>query len=216
MGVNQFIQSLEILNKILPKEVSIAIADSSRYIYYQPSSVIDLKIKPGDDIKEGTLTLKALENRKEISQTIDSHVFGVPYYGTSIPILNNDLIEGCITTIFPAHRTKHNFLVGKIEEGWIPIPYEEILYISSSDGKTFVHTKNGNYQNKYTLSELERILPSDQFLRCHRAFVVNINSIAQIQPDFHSTFLLGIRGKNKELVPVSQKYSSLFRQYLGF
>lgn len=216
MEMKRLAQILDTMSKVMNLEVSIAIADSQKFIYYHPGRTIDLKIKPGDSIPEGTLTLKALENKREISQHIDRGVYGVPYFGTSIPVLEEDRIEGCITTIYPDQKIRHHFLIGKSEDRWIPIPFEDIYYISSSEGRTLLHTVRGIYQNKYSLTELDRILPHDRFIRCHRAFIVNIESIRDIQPDFHSTFLLTIKSDQGESVPVSQKYAHAFRQFMGF
>lgn len=216
MEMTRVAQILETMSKMMNLEVAIAIADSHKWIYYQPGRAIDLKIKPGDSIPEGALTLKALENKREISDHVDRGVYGVPYYATSIPLVEEDRIEGCITAIYPDQKLRHTFLIGKKEDRWIPIPFEEIYYISSNEGKTHLHTAQGILQNKYSLSELERILPAETFIRCHRAFIVNIHSIREIQPDFHSTFLLTIKSEQAESVPVSQKYAHAFRQFLGF
>lgn len=92
------------MSQVLPQEASIAVADKAQFIYYQPSNVIDLKIKPGDSVKEGTLTLKALKSRERISQYVDSKPFSVPYYAMSSPIIEeneSNNAEVCITTVFP-------------------------------------------------------------------------------------------------------------------
>ena len=41
-----------------------AVSNKEEYIYYRPSKRIDLKIKPGDVVKEGTIAYKALQQRK--------------------------------------------------------------------------------------------------------------------------------------------------------
>ncbi|MCG6197425.1 LytTR family transcriptional regulator, partial [Anoxybacillus sp. LAT_38] len=51
---------LQMIGEVIPEGVSIAISDDSRYIYYQPSASIDLKIKPGDAVREGSATYRAL------------------------------------------------------------------------------------------------------------------------------------------------------------
>lgn len=211
------------ISQIFPNEVSIAISDKDKFIYYRPSENIDLKIKPGDDIKEGTLTLMALKDRKKVTMYVDDHIFGIPYFATSSPIIQNGDTEGCITAIYPPYQgreqqrlPRHLFLIGKAEDRWIPIPLNEINLIESEKGKTLLYTATGVYINKYTLIELESMLPPDQFIRCHRAYIVNVNAIGEIHPDFHSTFVLVMKDKKLSRVPVSQKYSSRFRKLMGF
>ncbi|WP_341769654.1 LytTR family DNA-binding domain-containing protein [Effusibacillus lacus] len=214
---------LKAISEVFPEEVSFAIADHSRYIYYQPSHSVDLKIKPGDAIREGTVTHKALKIRQKVSQYVESDVFGVPYYGMSIPLINRGNTEGCFTVIFPRFLGKeseklprHHFLIGKKEDRWIPVSFPNIFFIESHNGKTLLHTEKDVYLNKYSLVELHKILPQEYFVRCHRAFFVNVNAIAEIHPDFHSTFVLVLKDQNRTRIPVSQKYASHFRKLLGF
>lgn len=55
---------LNIIREFVPQDASISVADSEKYIYYQPSKQVDLGIKPGDLISEKTATYKALSVRK--------------------------------------------------------------------------------------------------------------------------------------------------------
>lgn len=60
------------------------------------------------------------------------------------------------------------------------IPYNEILYFSSSDHYVKVFTISGNrYLHYTTLKALEAFLPSN-FLRIHRTYIVNIQHITHI------------------------------------
>lgn len=223
MDQSSVLSIVQAISQAFPQEASIAISDESKFIYYQPSRMIDLKIRPGDEVVEGTLTRKALLDKQKLAQYLEDSVFGVPYYAMSMPIITQGQAEGCITTIFPPsmHEVerklpRHHFLIGRGEDRWIPIPLLDIQFIESEKGKTFLHTERGVYLNKYSLVELERLLPSDRFVRCHRAYMVNVHSIMEIHPDFHSTFVLIMNDKARSRVPVSQKYASMFRRLLGF
>lgn len=214
---------LQMIGQVIPEGVSIAISDGVTYTYYQPSTSIDLKIVPGDQVRIGSATHKAVEVRQKVAQHVESRVFGVPYYGVSLPVLRQGQIEGCITAIYSqqmipaaAVQPRISFLVGRSEDGWLPIALRDITHISSNDGKTMLHTAGGAYANKYSMSELDRMLPGEQFVRCHRSYFVNMEAIGFIHPHFHSTFMLEMKDKYKSRVPVSQSYSSWFRQLLGF
>ncbi|MFG0215345.1 LytTR family DNA-binding domain-containing protein [Brevibacillus porteri] len=214
---------LQMIGEVVPDGVSIAISDGSQYLYYQPSSNIDLKITPGDLVPTGSATHQALMEMGKVGHQVESRIFGVPYYGLSLPLVRNGQIMGCITAIYPPQNVplinpepRLSFLVGKGEDGWLPIPLTEIVYISSHEGKTLLHTASGSYANKYNMAELEYMLPQERFVRCHRSYFVNMESIGFIHPHFHSTFLLEMKDKQKTRVPVSQTYASSFRQLLGF
>ncbi|HWO75666.1 MAG TPA: LytTR family DNA-binding domain-containing protein [Bacillus sp. (in: firmicutes)] len=205
---------LDIVSELFSDETSIAVSDTEKYIYYRSSKRIDLKIKPGDPVKEGTITYKALTELKKVSSFISRDVFGTPYYGMAVPVFNDGKLEGCVTAIFPALTSGTSVVTVRVNEGWVPVPFSDILYIEAKQKKTHVMTEEVSGIHKDTLNEFEYILPKEDFIRCHRSFIVNVKQIKDIYPDTHSTFLLKM--KNGDHVPVSQTYSSYFRKLLGF
>ncbi|MCM3239771.1 LytTR family transcriptional regulator DNA-binding domain-containing protein [Heyndrickxia oleronia] len=207
---------MEVIQDLVPKDTSIAITNDKQYIYYQPSKQIDLKIKPGDRIREGTATYQALTVQKKISDYIDKNVLGISYFGISFPIIDEGHLKGCITAILPKKPATFstNFLTVKTNDRWLPVPFSKIMYLEAQSRKTNVHSDTLIGAHKYNLTELEFYLPDDIFIRCHRSYIININFIAEIHPDSHSTFLLIMKDGSK--IPVSQTYASQFRKILCF
>ncbi len=207
---------MEALTTFLPNETSYAVANNREFIYYKPSRVIDLKIKPGDEIRSGSATHKALTLRQKVFSYIDSSVFGKSYYGLGVPVIENGKPQGCVTAIFPIGTTiaypKH--LTVKNDDCWYPIAVDDIIYLEAVNRKAKIYSRDMSGMHKYNLSVLENLLPPDRFIRCHRSFIVNVDAIAEIQPDFHSTFLLIM--ENGDRVPVSQTFASSFRKFLLF
>ena len=205
----------DIIGELFSDEISIAVSDTEKYIYYRPSKRINLKIKPGDKLKEGTMAYKALNSKKKISEFINREVFGIPYEGQAIPFYDNDgNLQGCITAIFPAMTQGKAVITVKSNDGWIPIPFADVIYLEAKERKTFVYSKEHTGTHKYTLQEFDYILPKESFIRCHRSYIVNVNHIVEIFPDTHSTFILCMSDGSK--IPVSQSYSSYFRKLLSF
>ncbi|UOQ43319.1 LytTR family transcriptional regulator DNA-binding domain-containing protein [Halobacillus salinarum] len=207
---------VESFKDLFPKEASIAVSDSRQFIYYKPSKYVDLKIKPGDRIGENTVTFKALAKQDKMSEHINSNVFGTPYFGTSVPIIDEGEAKGCLTAILPSKQLRFlaSFLTIHLEDRWFPVPYEDVMFLEAKQRKTWIQSKRGMGTHKFSLSELEFYLPEHLFIRCHRSYIVNVNYIAEIQPDSHSTFLLIMKDKSK--VPVSQTFASQFRKILSF
>ena len=79
---------LNIISEFVPKDASIAVADSKKFYLLSTKQTNRPKIKPGDLISEDTATYKALSGRKKIAVQVESNVFGVPYYGVSVPIMD--------------------------------------------------------------------------------------------------------------------------------
>ncbi|MYL44197.1 LytTR family transcriptional regulator [Virgibacillus halodenitrificans] len=205
---------LNVIGELFSDEVSIGVTNKSEYIYYRPSKRIDLKIRPGDAIKEGTLASKALLSEQKVSEFINRNVYGVPYHGMAVPFYQEEDLEGAVLAIYPAMTEGKSVITVKTADGWRPIPFQEVMYLEVKERKTHVIAGEVAGIHKHTLQEFEYILPIESFIRCHRSFIVNVNYIVDIFPDTHSTFLLSM--KNGATIPVSQSYSSYFRKLLGF
>lgn len=205
---------LDVISELFSDEISIAVSNTNEYIYYRPSKRIDLKIRRGDPLKDGTIAYKAVNTGQKVSEFIDRDVFGIPYHGMAVPFFHDGKIEGCVTAIFPSLTSGKLVVTIKSEDGWIPVPFSQVIYLEAKEKKTFVYAEEHSGTHKYSLQEFEFLLPKDNFIRCHRSFLVNVNHIKEIHPDTHSTFILTM--KNGDRVQVSQSYSSYFRRLLGF
>ncbi|WP_217586273.1 LytTR family DNA-binding domain-containing protein [Lentibacillus saliphilus] len=205
---------LNVVGELFSDELSIAVANKDTYIYYRPSKRIDLKIKPGDPVKEGTIAHKALNTGQHVSEFIDRNIFGVPYHGMAAPIEGNGEVEGCVMAISPALTEGKSVITVKTADGWRPLPFDDVKYLEVKARKTYVIADGYTGTHKYPLQSFEYMLPRELFVRCHRSFIVNVQHIREIFPDTHSTFVLEM--DDGAHVPVSQTYASYFRKLLGF
>ncbi|MER2260547.1 MAG: LytTR family DNA-binding domain-containing protein [Psychrobacillus sp.] len=205
---------LDVVGQLFSDEISIAVSDKEKYIYYRPSTRIDLKIKPGDPIKEGTLAYKALHSNQKVSEFINREMFGIPYHGMAVPLQHNGEVEGTVLAIYPALTDGKSVITVKTLDGWMPVPFSDVIYLEARDRKTRIVTKNFTGTHAGSLQDFEYRLPRESFIRCHRSFIVNVHQIKEIYPDTHSTFVLAMHSGEK--VSVSQSYSSYFRKLLGF
>ncbi|MFD1031942.1 LytTR family DNA-binding domain-containing protein [Metaplanococcus flavidus] len=205
---------LDVMGELFSDEISIAVSDTEQYIYYRPSKRVDLKIKAGDPVKEGTIAYKALMTNQKASEFIDREVFGVPYHGMAVPFEENGKLAGCVMAIYPSYTEGKSVVTVRSPDGWKPLPFADVVSLEVKDRKTHVHAANFSGTNKNSLQDFEFLLPRETFIRCHRSFIVNVHHIEEIYPDTHSTFVLAM--DNGSRIPVSQTYSSYFRKLLGF
>lgn len=225
MDMRMVKQMIGSISEVLPQEASIALADQSQYLLYRPSQKIDLGIHPGEPVKHGSIAEQTLLEKKKVAHFVPAHLFGVPYFGLGTPLYDehNQLI-GALTIIVPPERTqglpdlgpRTEYVVGQADNRFVPVHESEIAFFSSREGATYMHTQTEVFKVRQTLQSLEMTLPSHQFFRCHRAFLVNIGWIREILRDFHSTFLLTMKDGAQSKLPVSQKYASAFRTMLDF
>ncbi|WP_075619282.1 LytTR family DNA-binding domain-containing protein [Paenisporosarcina indica] len=216
MDTKSINEIMKVIHEFFPEHASIAISNTNEYVYYIPSNKVDLKILPGDLIKEGTATHKALLNGQKVNEFIDSGIFGVPYYGMSVPFIEGGEIQGAVTAILPKPPSPFlsQYMTIKVDDNWYTVKHDKILFLETQLRKTIVITETQVGFHRLNLSELELFLSSESFIRCHRSYIVNIAYIKEIQPDSHSTFLLEMIDGTR--IPVSQRYASFFRRSLGF
>lgn len=205
---------LDVIGELFSDEISIAISTTEEYVYYRPSKRVDLKIQPGDTIQKGTIAYKAITSGQKASQFIDKNIFGVPYHGMAVPYFNEDEVEGCVLAIYPTFTEGRAVVTLKTDDGWKPIPFQDVQYIEAKNRKTYIYSTEFSGTHNSTLQDFEYLLPPDSFIRCHRSFIINVHHINEIYPDAHSTFVLAM--KDGKTIPVSQNYSSYFRKVLGF
>lgn len=96
------------------------------------------------------------------------------------------------------------FLLTEKDDKQIPLPLGEIVYIYSEGYNVYVKTHNDRLLTRYTLQELTERLPSDQFFRSHRSYLVNIYQVKEISPYFNGAYILKMKDKDQSEVIVSR------------
>lgn len=84
------------------------------------------------------------------------------------------------------------------------IKIQEILYCTSEESKTIIITENGSYFASESLATLEKKLALKGFVRVHRAFIVNLEHIVELEPWSSSKYNLILH--NRHSIPVSRLY----------
>ena len=80
------------------------------------------------------------------------------------------------------------------------------LYIESDSEYVIYHTINGKIMSNQSLTKLEKMLPSELFMRVHRSFIINRKKVSAL--------------KSKDLVintvkiPVSARYFEMVKKSL--
>lgn len=106
-------------------------------------------------------------------------------------------------------ESQRNVLWIKNREGTFRIPFEQIYYLEAREKKVFVRTRQEEFGVGETMERLAEQLP-ENFVRCHRSFVVNEEHITQIRLS-ESLLYLG-----KELfVPISRTYKEKFKRHVN-
>lgn len=95
----------------------------------------------------------------------------------------------------------------------IVLKFYDIYYCEARERDTIVYTSKNEYVVRSSISEFFKSLPSNQFFKTHRSYIVNINKIKEIIPWFNSTYILKLNDINKE-IPVSRSNIKDFRNIM--
>lgn len=92
---------------------------------------------------------------------------------------------------------------------------KDIIYITAHERKTVIKLHHDSLSSFYTLKELsERLNPQD-FIRVHRAFLVNLHYIKEIIPWFSGSYTLVMADQQGSEIPVSRTYVKELKHRLG-
>jgi two-component system, LytTR family, response regulator LytT len=101
-----------------------------------------------------------------------------------------------------------NHLFVKSDYKLIRIELDEIRYIEGQHEYIKINLANGKpVMTHLSMKAIEEQLPSDQFMRVHRSFIVNLKKVSVIERN-------RIVFDGKVYIPVSEQYKEKFQEYI--
>lgn len=109
------------------------------------------------------------------------------------------VIEEIIRSLNRNNDKKDMFIL-RSKEGNIRVPYSSILYFEAREKKIFLNTEYKEYAFYGTLESLSKSLPDD-FMRCHKGFIINSSLIRRIALSNNEIELI-----HQRIIPISRSY----------
>jgi len=106
-------------------------------------------------------------------------------------------------------------LISKNGERIIILSPPELLYIKSEQGKCFASDGAKMHLLNETLDQLELSLQSEQFIRIHRSYLINIDKIKEIQRWFNGKLMIIMADENKTELSTSRAGAEKLKSVLG-
>ena len=101
----------------------------------------------------------------------------------------NKVLQTNLSSTEPTNEMKENhtepnrFLYFRVDRKMVKVLLNDILFIEGLKDYVKIFTAGKTIVTKHVLSTLERMLPTDEFLRIHRSFIVAINKIDSYNAD---------------------------------
>ncbi|WP_193063988.1 response regulator transcription factor [Oceanobacillus oncorhynchi] len=108
-----------------------------------------------------------------------------------------------------------NKISAKVEDKIILFDPQEIDYIESQEGQSYLYTRGEGFPTGFTLKELEQRLSHQGFFRCHRSYIVNLQKIREVITWTRNSYSLSLVDKKSSEVPLSKSKLNELKELLG-
>ncbi|MDR2672362.1 MAG: LytTR family DNA-binding domain-containing protein [Coriobacteriales bacterium] len=135
--------------------------------------------------------IRAVDSRTTIVFTTTSEDFTREGYRLNAykymlkPIEKEDVVESLELAAVKRDRVRQTSLDIISKGEFVSIPYSDIEYVESRYSRSIVVVQSGEeYPTSISLDSLENLLKPPRFLRSHRAFIVNLDHVDDVDEDF--------------------------------
>jgi DNA-binding LytR/AlgR family response regulator len=149
--------------------------------------VVDANVSPGKYIRPGVMPSALIlrpSEKDEMEKTVK---------------------EFLSATLEVKAKPEEDVLKVETKSGILKVPVSQVMYFESRAKKVYLRLKNEEYSYYDTLDHLESELP-DNFVRCHRGIIVNLDYVRRFVGVEKSLYLEG-----DICLPVSRSYNSTVR-----
>ena len=86
---------------------------------------------------------------------------------------------------------------------------DDIVFVAHEKTVTCIYTENGCYETSRSLTELEKILPPPEFVRCHRSYLIRVSRIQSLEPYGRWTYLVRFQGTDQTAYMTKENFDKL-------
>ncbi len=114
-------------------------------------------------------------------------------------------------------RLELSFKIPARQEGQVVLVNPaDILYVSTDNEQTCLHTAGGSILSHLTMGELEQRLSHNGFFRAHRSHLVNLQRVKAVVPYTRDSFTLILDDAPATEIPLSKTAARKLRELLGY
>lgn len=102
----------------------------------------------------------------------------------------------------------------RVEREHVILPVRTILFVRRDNGVTTIQVEDQALRVRLSLDRLEGLLQPHGFLRCHRAFLVNLRRVRRIVPRSEDSASLLLDDPKETMVPLAKSRRRALRSVL--
>ena len=129
-------------------------------------------------------------------------------------IRDNSLEAERKETIETEHLELHKEkLLTKGKEQISFVDKSDIIMIERVESATCIVTKDETYRTSIGLGEIEEKLSPNDFMRCHKSYIINLSMISKIEPYGRWTYIVKFKGIEETALITAQNYEELKKMF---
>lgn len=109
-------------------------------------------------------------------------------------------------------RMRPTLIRVKTDRGMAQLMVDDILYVETVARRLLIHTPRGEYSCWETMQDMEAMLPRERFFRTHKAYLVNLSQVENVNADgmirLKQGMVLLSRRKRREFMEALLHYAS--------
>ncbi|MDF2590299.1 MAG: response regulator transcription factor [Anaerocolumna sp.] len=94
------------------------------------------------------------------------------------------------------------------------VDIKEIVLVQRENSSTVIYTKKDSFSTSASLTDIESKLDSEQFMRSHKSYIINISQIKKIEPYGRWTYIVNFKDLNKDALMTVEKYEEIKKRFL--
>ena len=81
------------------------------------------------------------------------------------------------------------------------------------DGTTIITTADAAFHTSVSLGSIEEKLPPEEFMRCHKSYIINLSMISRIEVYGRWTYTVKLKNTDNTALMTAQKYDEVKMLY---
>lgn len=113
-------------------------------------------------------------------------------------------------------RTKKGLsrLLVKGRESMSFVDIEDIVLIQRENNSTVIYTDGDSFVTSAKMGEIEAKLNTEQFMRSHKSYIINLSKIKKIEPYGRWTYIVTFKSITRDALMTQEKYEEVKRRFL--
>ena len=105
-------------------------------------------------------------------------------------------------------------LLVKGKESLSFVDINEIILVQRENSSTVIYTKKDSFITSAGLGDVEAKLDTEQFMRSHKSYLINVSQIKKIEPYGRWTYIVKFKDIDKDALMTVEKYEEIKKRFL--